>query len=108
MHMKCTSTMLGLLMLYSNRSVRCMIGTWARDFQFYRFAALASTKMRRDLCSAIIKAPMIFFMTENLGPLTGVFTKDLGVVNTERKYFAFTQRRELSVPIRVLTVLLSA
>ena len=47
-------------------------------------------------------------MTENLGPLTGVFTKDLGVVNTERKYFAFTQRRELSVPIRVLTVLLSA
>jgi ABC-type multidrug transport system fused ATPase/permease subunit len=35
---------------------------------------------------------MIFFMTENLGPLTGVFTRDLGVVSEERMFvcsFAF-------------------
>ena len=85
-----------------------IVGLLLRDIGFFRFSVLSATEMRRALCVAIMQAPMMFFMTENLGPLTGVFTKDLGVVNTERKYFAFTQRRELSVPIRALTVLLSA
>ena len=72
---------------------RCLLGTLARDFQFYRFAVYAAIKLRRQLCAAIINAPMIFFMTENLGPLTEVFTKDLGVINTERKYLTFASRR---------------
>jgi ABC-type multidrug transport system fused ATPase/permease subunit len=42
--------------------------------------------MRRALCAAIMQAPMMFFMTENLGPLTGVFTRDLNVVCEERAY----------------------
>ena len=69
-----------------------VLGTLARDFQFYRFAVYAAIKLRRDLCAAIINAPMIFFMTENLGPLTEVFTKDLGVLNAERTYLAHVPR----------------
>jgi hypothetical protein len=28
----------------------------------------------------------MFFMTENLGPLTGVFTRDLSIVSEERAF----------------------
>jgi hypothetical protein len=66
----------------------------ARDFLFYRFSVFAAIKLRRQLCAAIINAPMIFFMTENLGPLTEVFTKDLGVLNTERTYLAYVPRQK--------------
>ncbi len=51
-------------------------------------------RMRRALCNAIMQAPMLFFMTENLGPLTGVFTRDLSVITEERACVA----RDLPLP----------
>jgi len=86
--------------------LRCLLFTLARDFLFYRFSVLAATKLRRELCAAIINAPMIFFMTENLGPLTEVFTKDLGVLNAERTYLAHVPRPKQQFS-RVLTLFLS-
>lgn len=68
-----------------------IVGLLLRDIGFFRFSVLAATKMRRDLCAAIMQAPMMFFMTENLGPLTGVFTRDLSIVSEERACFACIQ-----------------
>jgi hypothetical protein len=65
-----------------------IVGLLLRDIGFFRFSVLSATEMRRALCAAIMQAPMMFFMTENLGPLTGVFTRDLNVVCEERAYFA--------------------
>jgi len=63
-----------------------ILGLLLRDIGFFRFSVLSATEMRRALCAAIMQAPMMFFMTENLGPLTGVFTRDLNVVCEERAY----------------------
>ena len=68
-----------------------IVGLLLRDIGFFRFSVLAATKMRRALCAAIMQAPMMFFMTENLGPLTGVFTRDLSIVSEERACFACIQ-----------------
>ncbi len=65
-----------------------ILGLFLRDVGFFRFSVLSATEMRRALCAAIMQAPMMFFMTENLGPLTGVFTRDLGIVSEERTYSA--------------------
>ncbi len=61
-----------------------IIGLLLRDISFFRFSVQSATEMRRALCAAIMQAPMMFFMTENLGPLTGVFTRDLSIVSEER------------------------
>jgi ATP-binding cassette subfamily C (CFTR/MRP) protein 1 len=63
-----------------------IVGLLLRDIGFFRFSVLSATEMRRALCTAIMQAPMMFFMTENLGPLTGVFTRDLSIVSEERAY----------------------
>jgi len=63
-----------------------IVGLLLRDIGFFRFSVLSATEMRRALCAAIMQAPMMFFMTENLGPLTGVFTRDLSIVSEERAF----------------------
>jgi hypothetical protein len=64
-----------------------IVGLFLRDCLFFRFSVRAASEMRRALCNTIMQAPMLFFMTENLGPLTGVFTRDLSIVSEERAYF---------------------
>jgi hypothetical protein len=63
------------------------VGLFLRDCQFFRFSVRAATEMRRALCRVIMLAPMLFYMTENLGPLTGVFTRDLSIISEERTFF---------------------
>jgi hypothetical protein len=82
----CTSCVYVFFLTESARSF--IIGLLLRDIGFFRFSVLSATEMRRALCAAIMQAPMMFFMTENLGPLTGVFTRDLSIVSEERAYFA--------------------
>jgi len=71
------------LAIYSYLVAGFILGLVLRDFFFFRFSVLSAAQMRRDLSAAIMQAPMMFFMTENLGPLTGVFTRDLDVVSEE-------------------------
>ena len=74
-------------LLFLTRCARSFIvGLLLRDIGFFRFSVLSATEMRRALCAAIMQAPMMFFMTENLGPLTGVFTRDLSIVSEERAF----------------------
>jgi len=92
----------GNLAIYSYLVAAFIVGLVLRDFFFFRFSVLSAAQMRKDLSAAIMQvgadrlwllllllllllmlvfsspyaqAPMMFFMTENLGPLTGVFTR---------------------------------
>ena len=39
--------------------------------------------MRKAFCTSVINAPMRFFMTENLGPIVQVFSRDLTIVSED-------------------------
>jgi len=49
---------------------------------FY-IAAASERNMRKAICKTVINAPMSFFMTENLGPLVGVFSRDMTIIGEE-------------------------
>jgi ABC-type multidrug transport system fused ATPase/permease subunit len=49
---------------------------------FY-IAAASERNMRKAICKTVINAPMSFFMTENLGPLVGVFSRDMAIIGDE-------------------------
>jgi ABC-type multidrug transport system fused ATPase/permease subunit len=53
------------------------------DFMAFHFAARSERNMRRAICKTVVNAPMTFFMTENLGPLIGVFSRDLAIIGDE-------------------------
>ena len=48
------------------------------DYIVYKYGALdAAQRIRRSLCDAICNAPITFFMTENIGKIGTVFSRDL-------------------------------
>ena len=53
------------------------------DFMAFYFAAASERNMRKAICKTVINAPMSFFMTENLGPLIGVFSRDMAIIGDE-------------------------
>jgi ATP-binding cassette, subfamily C (CFTR/MRP), member 1 len=53
------------------------------DFMAFNLAALSERNMRKAICKTVVNAPMTFFMTENLGPLIGVFARDLAIIGDE-------------------------
>jgi ATP-binding cassette subfamily C (CFTR/MRP) protein 2 len=53
------------------------------DFMAFHFAARSERNIRRAICKTVVNAPMTFFMTENLGPLIGVFSRDMAIIGDE-------------------------
>jgi ABC-type multidrug transport system fused ATPase/permease subunit len=53
------------------------------DLMAFNLAALSERNMRKAICKTVANAPMTFFMTENLGPLIGVFSRDLAIIGDE-------------------------
>lgn len=53
------------------------------DFMAFYFAARSERNMRYAMCKTVVNAPMTFFMTENLGPLIGVFSRDMSIISDE-------------------------
>jgi ABC-type multidrug transport system fused ATPase/permease subunit len=53
------------------------------DLLAYRLGALSERNMRKAFCTTVSRAPMNFFMSENLGPLVSVFSRDMSVVGQE-------------------------
>jgi ABC-type multidrug transport system fused ATPase/permease subunit len=53
------------------------------DFMAFYFAAASERNMRNAICRTVVNAPISFFMTENLGPLIGVFSRDMAIIGDE-------------------------
>jgi ATP-binding cassette, subfamily C (CFTR/MRP), member 1 len=53
------------------------------DYLTYSAGTNGSQRMRKAFCASVLKAPMSFFMTENLGPIIQVFSRDLSVVSED-------------------------
>ena len=53
------------------------------DFMAFYFAARSERHMRKAICRSVVNAPMSFFMTENLGPLIGVFSRDMSIIGDQ-------------------------
>jgi len=53
----------------------------SNDFLVYKTAINGAQRMRKNFCECVLNAPMIFFMTENIGPLVDVFSGDLSTVS---------------------------
>ena len=55
----------------------------AVDYLIYSAGTKGAQRMRKAFCTSVIKAPMSFFMSENLGPIIQVFSRDLTVVTED-------------------------
>jgi len=55
----------------------------ALDLSAFHIGSVCERNMRKAFCSAVARAPMSFFMTENLGPLVSVFSRDMTIVGEE-------------------------
>ena len=53
------------------------------DLFVFHYGAAAERNMRKTFCTTVINAPMTFFMTENLGPIISVFSRDLSIIGDE-------------------------
>ena len=53
------------------------------DLCAFHIGAVSERNMRKAFCSTVVNAPMSFFMTENLGPLISVFSRDMAIVGEE-------------------------
>ena len=49
----------------------------------YNAGTIGAQRMRKAFCTSVMKAPMSFFMSENLGPIVQVFSRDLNIVSED-------------------------
>jgi ATP-binding cassette subfamily C (CFTR/MRP) protein 1 len=65
----------------------CFVGVMVTriilDLGAFHYGAAAERNMRKIFCTTVVNAPMTFFMTENLGPIISVFSRDLSIVGDE-------------------------
>ena len=53
------------------------------DYLVFSAGTKGAQRMRKAFCTSVINAPMSFFMTENLGPIVQVFSRDLNIVSED-------------------------
>jgi len=53
------------------------------DFLVFSAGTKGAQRLRKAFCTSVINAPMSFFMTENLGPIVEVFSRDLNIVSED-------------------------
>jgi ABC-type multidrug transport system fused ATPase/permease subunit len=53
------------------------------DYLAYNAGRTGALRMRKAFCTSVMKAPFTFFMSENLGPIVQVFSRDLNIVSED-------------------------